>query len=56
VRDDYGLPWGSRERLVSAWLVAGWKAWRPLLPAGFRQMPSALAADRRLGAGGPAAQ
>jgi uncharacterized protein (DUF2236 family) len=56
VREDYGLSWGARERLVSAWLVAGWKAWRPVLPAGFRQMPRALAADRRLGAGGPDAQ
>jgi uncharacterized protein (DUF2236 family) len=48
VREDYGLRWGPRERLVSAWLVAGWRAWRPLLPASFRQMPKALAADRRI--------
>jgi len=48
VRDDYGLPWGPRERLVSAWLVAGWRAWRPILPRSFRQMPQALAADRRM--------
>jgi uncharacterized protein (DUF2236 family) len=48
VRDDYGLRWGARERLVSAWLVAGWRAWRPLLPTSFRQMPKALAADRRM--------
>jgi uncharacterized protein (DUF2236 family) len=47
VRDDYGLRWGTRERLVSAWLVMGWRAWRPILPASFRQMPKALAADRR---------
>lgn len=51
VRDDYGLAWGARERLVSAWLVAGLRAWRPLLPASFRQMPKALAADRRMGEG-----
>jgi uncharacterized protein (DUF2236 family) len=50
VRDDYGLAWGTRERLVSAWLVAGWRAWRPILPASFRQMPKALAADRRIAA------
>lgn len=49
VRDDYGLRWGARERIVSAWLVAGWRAWRPVLPASFRQMPKALAADRRVG-------
>lgn len=48
VREDYGLPWGLRERLVSAWLVAGWRAWRPLLPGSFRQMPKARAADLRV--------
>ena len=48
VRDDYGLSWGPRERVVSAWLVAGFRVWRPLLPASFRQMPKALAADRRM--------
>lgn len=47
VRDGYGLRWGSLERLVSAWLVATWRGWRPIIPAGFRQMPHALAADRR---------
>jgi uncharacterized protein (DUF2236 family) len=51
VRDDYGLAWGPRERLVSAWLVAGFRVWRPLLPASFRQMPKALAADRRMSEG-----
>lgn len=49
VRDEYELAWGVRERAVAAWLVAGWRAWRPLLPSGFRQMPRALAADRRVG-------
>ena len=48
VRADFGLPWTWRERLVSEWLVAGWRAWRPLLPASFRQMPHALTADRRM--------
>ena len=48
VRDAYELSWGVRERLVSAWLVTSWRAWRPLLPASFRQMPKALAADRRM--------
>jgi uncharacterized protein (DUF2236 family) len=48
VRDAYGLAWGPRERLVSGWLVATWRAWRPWLPAGFRQMPQALAADARM--------
>jgi uncharacterized protein (DUF2236 family) len=49
VRDGYGLRWGRFERAVAAWLVAGWRLWRPILPAGFRQMPQALGADRRIG-------
>ncbi len=36
--------------LVSAWLVAGWRAWRPLIPRTWRQMPKALAADARIAA------
>jgi uncharacterized protein (DUF2236 family) len=48
VRTDYGFRWGPIERAVSAWLVAGWRGWRPLLPVAFRQMPQALAADRRV--------
>jgi Uncharacterized protein conserved in bacteria len=48
VREAYRLPWGPRERLVSGWLVAGWRAWRPLLPESFRQMSQAQAADRRI--------
>ncbi len=51
VRDDYGMPWGRVEQLVSQWLVAGWRAWCPILPDTFRQMPQALAADRRVSAG-----
>ena len=51
-REEYGLSWGARERIVSAWLVAAWQAWRPLLPVSFRQMPKALAADRRMREGG----
>ena len=53
VREDFGLRWGRRERLVSRWLVAGWQAWRPLLPVSFRQMSQALAADRRIVAPDP---
>lgn len=46
--DEYGFAWGTPRRLVSAWLVAGWRAWLPAIPAGFRQMPQARAADRRM--------
>lgn len=48
VRSAYGVRWGAREQAVAGWLVRGWRAWRPLLPASFRQMPQALAADRRV--------
>ncbi|HLX35697.1 MAG TPA: oxygenase MpaB family protein [Candidatus Limnocylindrales bacterium] len=50
LREGYGLRWGWRERAVSAWLVGTWRAWRLILPRSFRQMPQALAADRRIGA------
>jgi uncharacterized protein (DUF2236 family) len=48
VREAYGLPWGPLERTVAGWLVTAWRAWNPLLPPSFRQMPQALAADRRV--------
>ena len=51
VREGYGLQWGLTQKVVSTWLVATWAAWRPMLPESFRQMPQALAADRRVGAG-----
>ena len=53
VREGYGFQWGLRQRVVAAWLVASWAAWRPVLPPTFRQMPQALRADRRVGAGEP---
>lgn len=53
VREGYGMAWGLRQRVVATWLVAGWQAWRPVLPPAFRLMPQALAADRRVGAGSP---
>jgi uncharacterized protein (DUF2236 family) len=56
IREGYELPWGIRQRAVAAWLVATWQAWRPVLPPSFRQMPQALAADRRVGAGNPLLQ
>lgn len=48
IRDGYGLAWGPLERAVARWLVTAWRAWNPLLPVSFRQMPQALAADRRV--------
>jgi uncharacterized protein (DUF2236 family) len=48
IRAAYGFQWGWRERAVESWLVTAWRAWNPLLPRAFRQMPQALAADRRV--------
>jgi uncharacterized protein (DUF2236 family) len=48
VRAEYGFEWGATQEAVSAWLVSGWRFWRPLLPRSFRQMPQAVAADRRV--------
>jgi uncharacterized protein (DUF2236 family) len=56
VREGYDLPWGIRQRVVAAWLVATWQAWRPMLPPALRHMPQALRADRRVGAGDPLLQ
>jgi uncharacterized protein (DUF2236 family) len=48
VREAFRLPWGPGERAVAAWLVSGWRAWRPLIPSAWRQMPRARAADARI--------
>jgi uncharacterized protein (DUF2236 family) len=48
VREAYGFPWGPGHAAVAAWLVRGWQVWDPLLPTGFRWMPQARAADRRM--------
>jgi len=55
VRREYGFAWGTRERVVAAWLVTAWRAWRPMVPPGLRWFPQAIAADARtgvVGAGG----
>ncbi|HWP64191.1 MAG TPA: oxygenase MpaB family protein [Candidatus Binatia bacterium] len=46
VRAGFGVRWGWRERLVAAWLVAAWRSWRVAIPAPWRTMPQALAAER----------
>lgn len=48
VRTEYGFRFGPLERAVSAWLVAGWRAWRPLIPTRWRWMAFARAAERRM--------
>lgn len=49
-RAEYGLPWGTRERALDAWLTTAWRWWIPLLPARLRWFPQALAADARMDA------
>jgi uncharacterized protein (DUF2236 family) len=48
LRDEFGLRWGPLERAVSAWVVAGWRGWRPLVPTSLRWVAQARAADRRV--------
>lgn len=50
VREEFGIPRDGRREVVAAWLSTGVRFWRPRLPVGFRQMPRALAADRRVAA------
>lgn len=52
VRDELAIPWGPRRRLVSEWLGTGFRAWRPMVPRSWRQMPQAVAADRRVATAG----
>lgn len=47
IRAEYDFEWGPLQRSVSRWLLSSWQWWRPSLPADFRQMPAARAADRR---------
>ena len=51
VRDEYGSAWGPRERLVSAWLVAGWRAWRRCCPGPSARCRRRSTADRRIAGG-----
>ncbi|MFI5225406.1 MAG: oxygenase MpaB family protein [Candidatus Limnocylindrales bacterium] len=50
LREEFGIAWGPDRRLVAAWLAAGFRGWRRVLPPAWRQMPLALAADRRMAA------
>lgn len=59
LREEYRIPWSRGRALAATWLLAGWQAWRPLVPTWLRWMPQARAADRRVagvgdGAGGRA--
>lgn len=49
LREQYGIPRGPVRTAVAAWLLAAWRAWRPLIPTSLRWMPQARMADRRIG-------
>jgi uncharacterized protein (DUF2236 family) len=49
LREEYRIPWSRGRDLQVRWLLAGWRAWRPLIPTSLRWMPQARAADRRTG-------
>ena len=50
--EAFGIPWDARRALVARWFSTGVRFWRPRLAPGFRQMPKALAADRRVARAG----
>ena len=52
VREEYAIAWSLERGVAASLVLAAWRAWRPLLPAGVRQMPQALAADRRVARAG----
>jgi len=48
VRDEYAIPWSPAREHVAAWLRAAFSFWGHVLPAPWRWMPPARAADRRV--------
>lgn len=48
LRNELGIAWSPVHRATAAWLAAGYRAWRPLIPPSLRWMPQARAADARL--------
>jgi uncharacterized protein (DUF2236 family) len=49
VREGYGIRWTPVERAVAGWLVATWRAWRPILPQRLRWFSAAVEASDRIG-------
>jgi uncharacterized protein (DUF2236 family) len=47
IRDGYGIAWTPVNRAVAGWLLATWRAWRPVLPPRLRWFSAALDASRR---------
>jgi len=48
VRAEYGIAWTPSRAGVAGWLTAGMATWAHRLPAAWRSMPQARAADRRI--------
>jgi uncharacterized protein (DUF2236 family) len=47
IREGYRIPWTPVNRLVAGWLLAAWRAWRPLLPRSVRWFSAASEAFER---------
>jgi uncharacterized protein (DUF2236 family) len=54
LRAGFEIQWSPRHALAAKWLLAGWRAWRPLVPTSLRWLPQARAAYRRVGLRSPA--
>jgi uncharacterized protein (DUF2236 family) len=51
IRDGYGIPWSARRASLAGMLSTGLRTWVRLMPPGWRAMPPARAAERRVAAG-----
>jgi uncharacterized protein (DUF2236 family) len=49
IRDAYGIPWSGRRSAVAQALGVGVRTWVRVIPASWRAMPQARAAERRAG-------
>jgi uncharacterized protein (DUF2236 family) len=47
IRDGYGLPWSPTRAALARGLDTGLRAWTAIMPASWRAMPQARAAERR---------
>jgi uncharacterized protein (DUF2236 family) len=52
IREGYGIAWSSRRAALAGAMSVGLRAWVRLMPRGWRAMPPARAAERRVAAGG----
>ena len=53
IREGFGIAWTPAHQAVSAWLLAAWRGWRPMLPIGLRWFGAARDAMDRVVAEAP---